>query len=81
MPTREELHRLVDEIPETETGSARRFLEFLRSSSDPVLRSFMEAPEDDEPESEEERLAVAEAYEDIAHGRVVTAEEIEKELS
>ena len=76
MATREELHRLVDELPKNETEAARRFLKFLRASVDPVWRSLMNAPEDDEPESEEERLGVAEAYEDIAQGRVVTAEEI-----
>lgn len=81
MATREELHRLVDELPENETGVARRFLEFLRASNDPVWRSLLNAPEDDEPESEEERRGVAEAYEDFAQGRVVSAEEVEKELS
>lgn len=38
MTTRETLHHLVDELPESEVKTARRFLEYLRdSSSDEVL--------------------------------------------
>ena len=39
---------------------------------DPVLEALYNAPIDDEPETEEERVAVNEAREDIKAGRVVT---------
>ncbi|MCI0439612.1 MAG: hypothetical protein L0177_10840 [Chloroflexi bacterium] len=81
MTTREDLHRLVDELPENEIHSARRYLEYLRSFNDPILKSLWEAPEDDEPETEEERRGVEEAYEDLRAGRVVSSEEIEREFS
>jgi hypothetical protein len=47
---------------------------------DPILRSLREAPLDDEPETEEERLAVEEARRDIAAGRVYTLAEVAAEL-
>ena len=54
MTIKEDLHRLVDELPKKELPVAKRYLEYLRNMGDPVLRSFMEAPEDDEEETEEE---------------------------
>ena len=80
MSIKEELHRLVDELPDSESHAAKRFLEYLRNMGDPMMRALLEAPEDDEPETQEERAAVAEAYEDIAAGRVVTMEEIKHEF-
>jgi CO dehydrogenase/acetyl-CoA synthase beta subunit len=80
MTIKEELHRLVDELPESESHAARRFLEYLRNMGDPVLRAMLEAPEDDEPETEEERAAVAEAQEDFKAGRVVSHQELKREF-
>ncbi len=81
MTTREELHQLVEELPESELQSARRYLVYLRDFVDPVLKAWLDAPEDDEPETEEERRAVEEAYEDLRAGRVVSSEEIDREFS
>ena len=80
MTMKEELHRLVDELPDSESHAAKRFLEYLRNMGDPMMQALMEAPMDDEPETEEERAAIAEAYDDIAAGRVVTMEEIKHEF-
>ena len=80
MITREDLRHLVDELPDSELDTAQRFLEYLRDTADPVLRAFMEAPEDDEPETEEERTAVLKAREDFKAGRVVPLEEVKREL-
>ena len=81
MTIKDDLHRLIEELPDGEAHAARRFLEYLRNvGSDPLLKALMEAPEDDEPETEEERAAVAEAYEDIKAGRVVTMEEVKREF-
>ena len=74
------IHRLVDELPDGELRAAKRYMEYLRNMKDPLVRKLSEAPYDDEPETEEERAAVAEAYEDIAAGRVYTAEEVKREL-
>ena len=78
--TKKDLKSLIDLLPDSELQAARRFLEYLRDTGDPVLRAFLEAPEDDEPETEEERAAVAEAYEAIARGDVVSDEELRREL-
>jgi hypothetical protein len=75
-----ELHRLVDALPEREVHAARRFLEYLRDAGDPVLRAFMEAPEDDEPLTPEEEAAIREGQEALARGEVRPWEEIRAEL-
>ena len=80
MSTRDSLHRLIDELPESELAAAERFLHYLRSTADPVLRALLEAPPDDEPETAEERQAVHEAREELARGEVRTLEEVRREL-
>jgi hypothetical protein len=67
MTIKEELYRLVDELPESELHTAKRFLEYLRNMGDPVLGAMLKAPEDDEPEKE--RAAIAEAKEDFKVGQ------------
>jgi len=52
---RQELHWLLDRIPESDVSTARRF---LRSLVDPIALSLLNAPYDDEPETEDERAAV-----------------------
>ncbi len=59
---KKDLHRLVDELPDEEIHSARRYLEYLWNMGDPLYRSLMEAPVDDEPITEEDRKAMWEAY-------------------
>jgi hypothetical protein len=61
MSTREELHRLLDRIPESDVPTTQKF---LRSLVDPVELAMLLAPEDDEPESGEERAAVEDALAD-----------------
>lgn len=80
MPTRDSLHRLIDELPESELAAAERFLRYLHATADPVLRALLEAPPDDEPETGEERRLVQEAREDLARGEVRTLEEVRREL-
>lgn len=77
---RETLHRLVEELPDGDLHAAKRFLAYLRDMGDPVLRAFLEAPEDDEPETEEERLAVEQAKEEIRQGKGIPWEEVKREL-
>lgn len=77
---RERLYRLVDQIPDGEVHAAERYLEYLAEQSDPVMRSLMSAPEDDEPVTPEEEEAVQEALEDVAAGRTHSLEEVKQEL-
>jgi predicted transcriptional regulator len=76
MTTREKLHRLVDELPESELEGT---LDLIASrSEDPVVAAFRDAPEDDEPLTADEERALADADADIAAGRTVPLEEIER---
>lgn len=77
---RDDLHRLVDELPEGELHSARRFLEFLRGTGGHIPRSLLEAPEDDEPTTEEEDKSAEEAWQEYLRGEGISAEEAKREL-
>lgn len=91
--TREDLHRLVDELPESNRETAFRILECLRgekrgqlvealaeSPTDPFLQALTAAPIDDEPETPEEAAAVQEAVNASARGEVVSWEEAKRRL-
>jgi len=81
MIAREELYDLIDRIPESELPAVRSYLRYLAEvATDPVLRTLLNVPLDDEPEAEEERKAVKEAKEDLAAGRVVSHEEARRRL-
>jgi hypothetical protein len=58
MDTRELAHRLIDRLPETQLSGLVRFLETI---VDPVTTALRNAPFDDEPETEEDKQAAAEA--------------------
>jgi len=78
--TKEQPHRLVEELPKGEMDAARRYLEYLRNMGDPFLRALLEAPLDDEPETDDERAAVAEARAELADGRLVGHDEVRREF-
>jgi hypothetical protein len=77
--SRDSLHRLVDALPDAALDAAARYLEAL-GRPDPVLRALLLAPTDDEPETDEERAAVAEARADYGRGEWATLEEVRREL-
>lgn len=78
---RDELHRLVDELPDGELNAALRYLEFIREKGvDPVRWALEHAPIDDEPENDDERERVARADEDFKAGRTVSMDELKREL-
>ena len=81
MTIKEDLHRLVDELPKKELPVTKRYLEYLRNMGDPVLRSFMEAPEDDEEETEEETAMIEEARQEYLRGEARPWEEVREELA
>ena len=56
---RQNAHRLIDRLPETQLSALVGLLETI---VDPVAAALRNAPVDDEPETEEEKQAVAEAH-------------------
>lgn len=77
MTPKENLHKLVDELPESELAVAKRFLEYLRDAgSDPLLRALAAAPVDDEPVTAEDLAAIREADEAIARGDQIAHEKV-----
>jgi hypothetical protein len=80
MTVKERLHLLVDTLPEREEQTAARLLELLHLAGDPLLRALLDAPEDDEPESDQERAAVAEGWAALRSGDVVSDHELRREL-
>lgn len=66
MTVKERLHNAVETMTDEEASSALRTL--AEASGDPVAWMLDHAPLDDEPETEEERGAVAEARADRERG-------------
>ena len=58
MMSKSKLHRLVEELPDAEIDVAERFVRFLRSLNDPVLKALLDAPKSKVPETAEEFAAV-----------------------
>lgn len=78
---REELHRMLDEIPEGKLPVVRKYLKNVRDAADdPVRRAIENAPLDDEPETEKEKQAVEEGKADIRAGRTLSNDELKREL-
>jgi hypothetical protein len=74
MTTKDRLHELVDTLPEGKIAdAAKRMLEQLRDhGSDPLARTLLSAPIDDESETDEERRLVEAARQELAAGHVVS---------
>ena len=57
--TRQHAHQLIDRMPEAQLSGLVQFLETI---VDPVTVALRSAPLDDEPETDDEKAAVAEAH-------------------
>jgi len=62
---RQELHALVDHIPPGDLPTARKI---LRALADPVWQSILNAPLDDEPDTDQERAEVESARNEKGSG-------------
>lgn len=77
---REQVFRLVEQLPDQEIPAAGRYLEQLVERLEQFSEHLMEAPEDDEALSEEGKRLLDEGYEDLDAGRTHTLEEVKREL-
>ena len=82
MSIREQLHRLVDFLPEAEAGAALRFLEYLRDApnGDEVTRVLMTVPEVDEPFTDEEQASLDRSREEARRGETKSWQEVRKHI-
>ena len=80
MTTKEALHRLIEELPETALPVAEHYLASIRD--DPLLCALANAPLEDEELSPEEEAALAEAWADYQRGDVafVSDEELTRRI-
>ena len=77
---RTRLHELVNALPDSRIEAANRYLECLVNECDPVLQAFLDAPEDDEPVTEEDLRDIEEGRKAVAEGRVKPWEQVKREL-
>jgi len=63
---KQELHRLVDQLPTEQVRAALRYMHDF--CADPVLLSLLKAPPDNEPYTDEQRNRDAEAEASIVGG-------------
>ena len=80
MTTKDRLKDLIDQLPDRELYAVRRFIEFLRDSSDPMLDMLLEAPDEDAQLSEETLTALEQADRDTRLGELVPHEDLKREL-
>ena len=78
MIARQELHTMLDAVPEERLVAVREALSRL---ADPVLLAFLMAPEDDEPTTDEDLEAIAEAQKDYERGETVSLTDVLAELT
>ncbi len=78
--SKQNLHRLVDELPERAVALAIRLLEAARDTTDPLLQALENAPLDDEPTTPEEDAAAAEARAELERGEGVRHEDALREM-
>lgn len=71
---------LIDGMPPAELLVIKRFVQYVRDMEDPFLRNLAEAPWDDEPLTDDDIAALAEAKEDIKAGRLISHDEVMREL-
>lgn len=77
MTAKERLRERIEAFSEEEAGEA---LQLLDLRGDRVIGAFRDAPDDDEPWTQEDEAAAVEGRADIAAGRTVSLDEAMREL-
>lgn len=77
---REDLRRLVEQLPDDQIEPAIHLLKQLEGKTDPLIRLLREAAEEDEELSPEELARLEEGEEALARGDVASDEEVRREL-
>jgi hypothetical protein len=74
--TRDELHQLLDRLPESELERVARFLRNESEARQRLEELLATAPIDDESTTEEDREAIAQGERDIAAGRGIRLDDL-----
>jgi hypothetical protein len=74
---RDALHALVDALPAERLADAKAVLEPL---TDPSAPGFPDAPEDDEPLTNEDREAIRAGREEYRRGETISGDIVRREL-
>ena len=80
MSSRDSLHRLIEDLPESELVRAERVLEVLKETAEGSLHTLENAPDDDVLETPEEAAAVAQAWQEHRAGKSLTTKELKRDL-
>lgn len=81
MAMRDDLRRLVDELPEADVPMVLRMLRGLRAvpASGPDLAAILEsAPADDEPVTDDDRAASEQARRELAAGEGLSPDDVRR---
>ena len=74
----------IDELPDRELHAIKRYLQFRifmgDLSDDPFARALAGVPDDDELLTAEDLAAIAESDEDLAAGRIISLEDLKRDL-
>ncbi len=77
---RQELREIVEELPVEDLLGVRSYLRYLMATKDPLVKSLLEAPLDDEPLTPEDEAAIEEGLRALEKGDVVSDEEMKRRL-
>jgi predicted transcriptional regulator len=80
MTTKQDLHRLIDELPESALPAAAKLLEELADGFARLPAAFRDAPLDDEPLTPDELAGIKEGEAEIARGQGIPWEIVRARL-
>jgi hypothetical protein len=75
--TRERLHAILDELPDDMLDAVEAAISDL---TEPPYRPLSEAPDDDEPLTDEDLEAIREGREEYARGESITNDELRRKM-
>ena len=77
---KKDLLRLVEDLPNSELDAARRYLEYLRDTADPLLKKLLHSPNEERELTESTLAGLAESEEDFKAGSIIFHEELKNEF-
>ena len=78
--TKDDIHRVVEQLPRAQFEAAVQYLRYLRDSSDSAMSNLAEDAEYDEDLSPEDIASIEEGLEDIRAGRLTPIQDVRREL-